>query len=294
MRKYLIVATMVLVVAFSGCSRESDDKKTLKTNVDKEVSILGKTADDFNSIKWAGFENEDKKSSFSEVEIKNLHEEDSVVDAYSKGDKSYIVVENSDGKIVYNTVKDNRIAPLKTREEAIDESVISKLDDKSEFWGYERQGEYLAVINSSGTQIYKNDEKLFELDGVASIQDIDGNGVYEVVGRNSEGKGIRVYELKDDKLLDVWNYELDNETFHGDVQIGDLNQDGIREIYVDDINGNIQKFILSRDGFSKSSSLPVDMEGKEGACFIVDINLDGKMDIITQEEGKKPVLHIQK
>lgn len=293
MKKYLIL-TLVLAVVLSGCSKKVEEKNVIKTNTESDVRMLGNTNDSFKRINWARFEDREKVPKFEEMEIKDFEAENTIVDAYSAKEKNFIAVETSNGEINYNVLEDNKIKTI-SREEALDETVITKLDDGDEFWGFERQGEYIAVIKSSGTDIYKGDIKLFTLDGVASISDIDNNGIMEVAARNSEGNGLSVYSLNNERLDEVWNYTIDYETYHGDIQIGDINQDGVKEIYLDDIDGRIQKFILTKDGFSQDRRIPTIKEGYENSSiFIIDINRDGKSDVIAQRNGKKPVIYIQK
>jgi hypothetical protein len=294
MKSSLFIITL-LVVLFSSCSKEPKNIKTIKTNAaaDKNDLFRGITTDGFKDVAWRKHENENKTGIFNMKEISTFPiEEQILADAYQKNEDVLIVTEDIKGDIKYYEVSGESFFLAEVYENiAVDKDVISTLKSGETFWGYQRIDDYLSIIKDNGTAIYKGSNMIYNLDGVAKIQDLDGNDTLEVVQRSESGKKLCVYEIKDMKFIKLWELEMQSESFDGDIQIGDLNNDGVKEFYVGNTLGNMIKFTLTEDGFVMDERLPV---LANGIYYLVDYDKNNKMDIIIQKEKKKPVLYLQK
>lgn len=291
MKRHFFILTLI-VVLFSSCSKEPQNLRT-SAAVSKTTLIKGSTTDEFEEIDWRKYEDDKKFSTFKTKEISSFPiEELLLTDVYQKDEENLIVAENIKGEVKYYEVSGESFFLAEVYENtAVDKDVISTLKNGETFWGYQRLNDYLSIIKDSGTYVYKGSNILFMLDGVAKLQDLDDNGTMEVVQRNDNGKSLCVYEIEDNKLIKLWEIQSQSEAFDGDIQIGDLNSDGVKEIYVGNTFGNMIKFILTDKGFIQDMNMPV---AENGVYYLIDYDRNNKMDIIIQEDKKKPVLYLQK
>lgn len=259
------------------------------------IKIEGRAADAFYKEGWKGFENPGKKGKFKRCEIKSFPANELCIDdIYEKDGNVIFVTQNHDGDIKYFTVSGTDFKMQEIFEnEAFDTEAYKLSGDNENLWGFKRLGEYLLIIKSSGTDIYRGNIKIGSIDGVASITYFDASKKYYIIVRDSDGKSLSIYEITGDNLNKIWEYDTDSESFDGNIQTGDLNGDGITEFYVGNASGGEKKFCLMKNGFAEDAELPVD-KNEPGTYYLVDYNGDGKMDIICQEENKKPTLFIQK
>ncbi len=125
------------------------------------------------------------------------------------------------------------------------------------------------------------------------IADIDGNGVNEYI--ISDGINIGVYK-KDVQLRLAWSTKFQTSRIK-DIYISDLNGDGIKEIYANELYsdnsaGFALRYILCKDGFEVSGGNIV--SGASAYYAIGDMNGDGKDDYIVVNNEKTVVNHSQK
>ena len=106
------------------------------------------------------------------------------------------------------------------------------------------------------------------------ITDLDGNGVKEYL--MTDGLDLYVYQHGADGQTDmgfqqIWSTHLGVESLYGALYSGDLNQDGVKEIYVCDATGTTIRYILTEKGI-RSSNEDIDY-GQ--AIYPADWNQDG-------------------
>lgn len=77
--------------------------------------------------------------------------------------------------------------------------------------------------------------------------DIDRNGTYEYV--MMDGKDIYIYNKQGDIFKTIWKTHISVENLKGDLFTADLNNDGIKEIYILDNTGTTIRYILAEKGF---------------------------------------------
>lgn len=62
------------------------------------------------------------------------------------------------------------------------------------------------------------------------ITDLDGNGVKEYL--MSDGMDLYLYQKNDNNFRKIWSTHLGVESLYGPITSGDLNRDGVKEVYV--------------------------------------------------------------
>lgn len=126
--------------------------------------------------------------------------------------------------------------------------------------------------------------------------DIDNDGKKEAIA--IDGMDLYVYEYNETFEL-LWKTNLSINSMKDSLYIEDLNGDGIKEIYIEDLSDTSAKYILEEKGFQSSS------DGIEylHKYIVGDFNNDGKADYIEiispQEEDsesnkKETILHLAK
>lgn len=126
--------------------------------------------------------------------------------------------------------------------------------------------------------------------------DIDGDNKKEAIA--IDGMDLYVFEYNETFEL-LWKTNLSINSMTDSLYIEDLNNDGIKEIYIEDLLNTSAKYILEKKGFQSNS---------DGLAYlhkyiVGDFNLDGKADyieIITSQddeynsEKKESILHLAK
>ena len=290
MKKSLLIFLMLLLL-FSSCSNVSKNIISPHTN----IKIEGKVTEAFYKEGWTGSENPGKKGKFRRYVINSFPYQDlSIVDVYEKDGNIIFVTQNHEGDLKFFKISGPGFQMQEALENEVFDADVYKLSGNDEnLWGFKRLDDYLLIIKSTGTDIYRGNIKIGSMDGVASITCFDATKKYYIILRDSDGKSLSIYEVIEDKLNKIWEYDTDAESFDGNIQTGDLNNDGITEFYVGNASGGEKKFCLTKNGFAEDTDLPAD-SSDYGTYYLVDYNKDGKMDIICQEENKKPVVFIQK
>lgn len=144
-------------------------------------------------------------------------------------------------------------------------------------------GEDLLVFSQSRVEVYNEgadgwvSEKSHNLRHRVSkchVTDLDGNGVKEYL--MTDGMDLYVYQPSDGKTMEgglkqIWSTHLGVESLYGCLYSGDLNHDGVKEIYVCDATGTTIRYILTQKGL-RSSNEDIDY-GQ--AIYPFDWNADG-------------------
>lgn len=109
--------------------------------------------------------------------------------------------------------------------------------------------------------------------------DIDGNGVKEYI--MTDRLDMYVYQKNFAGFEAVWSTHLSTESFDGSLYAGDLNGDGVKEIYTNDTTGTTIRYVLTEHGFT-SWNENVEYGDR---IYAADINGDGSDDYIKAYEG---------
>lgn len=284
----------MFLIFTSSCGRSAD--KSVPAVVPDNSILKGTITESFKTAQWSNFENKKTKAEFIQKEISGFPSADyTLSDVFEKDNDIIAALQKSEGDTEYYKISGDAPGFSKAYDsEVIDPVVAQDINEDEELWGFQKYNEYELVIKNLCTDIFKDGVKINSIEGVAAIGDLDGNGTYELIQRNIEGKAITVYQIINDNLIKVWELASESEIFDGDIQIGDLNGDGVSEFYVGDTKGNMKKFILSKNGFEEDKSFPILYNGKSGTYYIVDYNKDSKMDVVLLNQDKNPVVNLQK
>lgn len=114
------------------------------------------------------------------------------------------------------------------------------------------------------------------------ITDLDGNGNKEYL--MNDGLDLYVYQKNDTNFKKLWSTHLGVESLYGPITSGDLNQDGIKEVYVCDMTGTTIRYILTEKGLVSSNE---DIAYAQ-SMYPVDLNGDGLDDywLVTDIEAR--------
>lgn len=114
------------------------------------------------------------------------------------------------------------------------------------------------------------------------IADIDGNGTDEFI--ISDGTNIYVYK-KSSKFDLIWRSNAYLNSLSGKIYTGDMNGDGVKELFVTDSIGVTARYILTEQGFKICGGGIV--YGSDDIYIIADFNNDGTDDYMTMSDDKK-------
>lgn len=120
------------------------------------------------------------------------------------------------------------------------------------------------------------------------VTDLDGNGVKEYI--LSDGMDLYLYQMSNDSLRKLWSTHLGIETFYGPIMSGDLNGDGVREIYTCDTTATTIRYILTEKGLKTANE---DIE--YGQCiYPCDFDGNGRTDywFVQDNENRKGRLYL--
>lgn len=139
------------------------------------------------------------------------------------------------------------------------------------------------VINDRSINIYHQNEGVFERKesynfGIQAYDfkecDIDGDKVNEYIV--TDGKDLFVYRKKETGFECAWKTNISVDSFYGNIYIGDLNGDNVKEIYICDNTGTAIKYILTEKGFI-SDNEKIDYGNR---IYAGDFDGNGKDDFI--------------
>lgn len=106
------------------------------------------------------------------------------------------------------------------------------------------------------------------------ITDLDGDGTKEYI--MTDGFDLYMYRKSLMGYINIWRTHITVENYTGYIYSGDLNNDGIKEIYVSDTTGTAVRYILSKTGLVTSNE---DIEYGNN-LYPADFDGDGKDDYI--------------
>ena len=160
-----------------------------------------------------------------------------------------------------------------------------------------QDGENLVMANSNILEYYsatdigwEKKKQYFLQHGITNfhVTDLDGNGLLDYV--MADGLDLYLYRKGESGFTRVWSTHVGIETLTGAIYTGDLNQDGVKEIYVSDTTGTTIRYVLTKEGLRARNE---DIE--YGDCIYAgDFNGDGKDDYIgvTDIENRYRKLHM--
>lgn len=111
------------------------------------------------------------------------------------------------------------------------------------------------------------------------ITDLDGNGELEYL--LTDGMDLYLYHHLETGLVKLWSTHLGVESLYGALYSGDLNGDGVKEIYICDATGTAIRYILTQKGLRSSNE---DIQYGQ-AIYPCDWNGDGVDDYWNITEG---------
>jgi len=111
--------------------------------------------------------------------------------------------------------------------------------------------------------------------------DFDGDGRYEYAV--TDGLDVYICRIEGTSFDILWRTNISSKFFDGNLYTGDLNADGVSELYIVDTGGFGMRYTLTEKGFK------YDMAGEDGsAWYVADFDLDGRSDHI--EASNEPSL----
>ncbi len=104
------------------------------------------------------------------------------------------------------------------------------------------------------------------------VTDLDGDGTKEYL--MTDGMDLYLYHRLDSGFRLLWSTHLGVENFYGPLASGDLNRDGVKEVYACDVTGTTIRYLLTEKGLQTSNE-----DIAYGECFYpLDFNGDGLED----------------
>ncbi len=120
------------------------------------------------------------------------------------------------------------------------------------------------------------------------ITDLDGNGVREYI--LSDGMDLYLYHALDGGFRKLWSTHLGIENFYGPIMSGDLNGDGVKEIYTCDTTATGIRYILTERGLQTANE-----DIAYGQCiYPCDFDGNGREDywLVQENESRKGQLYL--
>lgn len=160
-------------------------------------------------------------------------------------------------------------------------------------------GDTLFLSVDKTIQYYQNTEEGWQNTGYTRLKhgvqyihitDLDNNGTKEYL--MSDGLDLYLYQKNDTNFRKLWSTHLGVESLYGVITSGDLNQDGIKEIYICDMTGTTIRYILTKKGLRSSNEDIVYAQ----CIYPIDLNVDGLDDywLVTDIEARNGSLCIAK
>lgn len=109
--------------------------------------------------------------------------------------------------------------------------------------------------------------------------DLDGDGIKEYL--MTDGMDLYLYHKTESGFRLLWSTHLGVENFYGPLSSGDLNRDGVKEVYACDVTGTTIRYLLTEKGLQTSNE-----DIAYGQCiFPLDFNGDGLEDYWLVEDN---------
>ena len=146
----------------------------------------------------------------------------------------------------------------------------------------------ITLFRDNAVEFYSKSEDGFVIDDQVFINhrvtaikydDLDGNGVEEYI--MTDGMDLYLYHKTPVAFICLWQTNIGVESLLGNIYTGDLNSDGVKEIYICDNTGTVIRYILTENGLVSSND---DISYGE-KIFAADFNSDGKDDYINYTMG---------
>lgn len=133
---------------------------------------------------------------------------------------------------------------------------------------------------------FKKNFEYNKIGGKIRIGDIDGSGILRYILVDSSGTDIYVFEKTKNELEEIWRSNNTKPQYSLDIQLGDLNGDNVKEIYIKGKDNSTRKVILDKNGFREAKDI------KEGHWyFLLDNNCDGKSEYFDMfNKSKKSIM----
>ena len=113
--------------------------------------------------------------------------------------------------------------------------------------------------------------------------DLDGDGTEEYLF--TDYLDLYVYRRENNQFRRIWRTDVGVESFSGFLYTGDLNGDGIKEVYLADNTGTAIRYVLTENGFlSRNEDISYQQQ-----LYVDDFNQDGRSDVILSEGAEDPV-----
>ncbi len=144
-------------------------------------------------------------------------------------------------------------------------------------------GTRLVLGGKNGIEYYKKQdgafvkERQFYLNhGVTQFkaEDLDGDGSSEYI--MTDGMDLYLYTAAEGNFTNIWRTHLSIESLDGFIYTGDLNQDGVKEIYICDKTWTTIRYVLTPKGLVSRND---DIDYGQ-IYFAADFNQDGLDDYI--------------
>ncbi|MPN05362.1 hypothetical protein SDC9_152612 [bioreactor metagenome] len=120
------------------------------------------------------------------------------------------------------------------------------------------------------------------------LADLDNDGVTEYIF--TDGQDLYIYHKTISVFKCIWSTHLSIESFEKYIYAADLNNDGVKEIYVFDSTGTTSKYVIGENGmYIKNDNIDYGQRYQ-----IADFNSDGNLDciVIGDEDSNTQELRI--
>lgn len=293
MKKCVCILLIMFLTTLCSCTAAPKIAK----HEESKVVPSGKLTALFKNYGWTKTENYKKNADFKIINQPNFDASKmTLIDVYDKSKSVFEIMQDESGKVNYYKIGNADKLEKVTSDEALDKVILKSLGPNEELWGFQEYKDFVNVIKNTGAVTYKDGNVVMESDGTSCIGDLDNDGRVELITRNDDGSNLSIYTYCNNAFNKIWEYESSEKEFDGNIQIGDLNGDGVNEFYVGDIIGTMRKFILTKDGISEDFNRPIikDSSNTDKNYYLVDYNNDGKTDIVAAYYKMKPEIYLQK
>lgn len=153
----------------------------------------------------------------------------------------------------------------------------------------------LYLFNDQSMEVYELQDGLWQRTGRLRLRhfvtqfhitDLDGDGEKEYL--MTDGMDLYLYHKAEGAFRLLWSTHLGVENFYGPLASGDLNGDGVKEVYACDVTGTTIRYLLTEKGLRASNEdiaygeclypLDFDGDGRSDYWFVEDnINRRGRL-----------------
>ena len=166
------------------------------------------------------------------------------------------------------------------------------------------EGDQLYLFVDQNMEVYEKGEENWTMVASRKLKhpvtqfhgaDVDGNGTTEYL--MTDGRDLYMYHQLGGSMRKIWSTHLGVENFYGPIASGDLNGDGVKEIYCCDTTATTIRYVLTAKGLQAENEdieygqciYPCDFDGngKWDYWFVKD-NIDrmGQLYLAVEEEQR--------